>query len=225
MEKKIVVAIDGPAGSGKSTSAKLVAGKLGYIYIDTGAMYRTVTYEALRRQIADDEQAVSTMVKEFDISLRFENGSTRVFLGDEEVTDFIRTKEVNAKVSDISTMKDVRIAMVEKQRELGCCGGVVMEGRDIGSAVFPGAEVKIFLVASLEQRAERRYREFTEQGKNIDLEEVRANLQKRDSIDSSRAMNPLMKTDDAVEIDTSNITIDEQVNLIMEQVKKALSEQ
>lgn len=219
--KKLIVAIDGPAGSGKSTSAKLTAKALDYLYIDTGAMYRACTFMALKQGIIDDEQAVIDLARSMDLQLKFENGVTRVFVDGDEITDEIRTKEVNANVSPVSTIKEVRAAMVAKQRDMGKDGGVVMEGRDIGTAVFPQAEVKIFLIASITERAKRRLKEYREKGNTeITLEEVEQNLAERDRIDSTRAADPLTKADDAYEVDTSDVTIEQQVERILQRVRE-----
>jgi CMP/dCMP kinase len=224
MSKGIIVAIDGPAGSGKSTSAKMVAQKLGYLYIDTGAMYRAMTYLAIRNNILNNDEKITRIAKSTDIVLEFIDGETKVFLDGEDVTSRIRTLEVNNHVSEVSKINDLRIVLVQKQREMGKeAKGVVMEGRDIATVVFPDADVKIFLTATINQRAERRAREFYANGEEIPLESIKKNLEKRDKIDSTREASPLTKARDAVVIDTSEITIEEQVNLILNEVKKAAS--
>ena len=222
MSKRLIVAIDGPAGSGKSTSAKLVARRLGYLYIDTGAMYRTVTYLAIKNNVLNNTNAVIELAKNSDIDLKFINGITHVSVDGNDVTDQIRLPEVNLNVSDISTIKEVRKILVEKQRKLAKeNSGVVMEGRDIGTVVFPDANVKIFLIASIEERARRRANEYEEKGVTITLEEVKANLEQRDKIDSTREVSPLTKAEDAIEVDTSNVTIEQQVDMILEHVRQA----
>ena len=222
MSKRLIIAIDGPAGSGKSTSAKLVAQKLGYLYIDTGAMYRTVTYLAIKNNVLRNTDAIIEIAKNSDINLKFINGITHVSVDGNDVTDQIRLPEVNLNVSDISTIKEVRKILVEKQRKLAReNSGVVMEGRDIGTIVFPDANVKIFLIASIEERARRRANEYEEKSVTITLEEVKANLEQRDKIDSTREVSPLTKAEDAIEVDTSNITIQQQVDIILEYVRKA----
>lgn len=221
MSKGLIVAIDGPAGSGKSTSAKLIAQKLGYIYIDTGAMYRAVTYLALENKAIENEAQIIELARNCKIDLRYEDGNVFVHLNDKDVTKDIRSTEVNAHVSDVSKISEVRKLLVEKQREMTISGnGVVMEGRDIGTVVFPNADVKIFLTASLDTRANRRAREYSVNGLGIPVDEIKNNLSNRDKIDSSRNDSPLTKAEDAVEVDTTNVTIDEQVNLILEEVKK-----
>ncbi len=221
MSKRLIVAIDGPAGSGKSTSAKLVAQRLNYLYIDTGAMYRAVTFLAIRQNVLNDTMAVIKLAQSTEIKLNFANGTTEVFTNGENITGEIRTKNVNAHVSDVSKIEEVRIALVNKQREMGRnSGGVVMEGRDIGTVVFPGADVKIFLTANIEQRAIRRAKEFEEKGVHVSIEEIKKNLELRDQIDSTRKASPLVKANDAVVVDTSKVTINEQVNIILEKVKE-----
>lgn len=222
MSSKLVIAIDGPAGSGKSTSAKMVAGRLGYLYIDTGAMYRAITFLALKKNIIDDIEAVSELARKTDIDLHFINGKTYVKADGADITEEIRTFAVNSRVSDISKIAEVRKALVKKQQELGKKnGGVVMEGRDISTVVFPDADVKIFLTADIDKRAERRLKEFTD--KTLSLEDVKKNLLERDKIDSTREVSPLKKADDAFEVDTSSVTIEEQVDIIIRIVKQQAS--
>ena len=220
MPKNLIVAIDGPAGSGKSTSAKLVAKKLGYLYIDTGAMYRAVTFLSIKKKLLSDED-LTTLAESVDISLRFDKGFTEVFVDGTDITDELRSYEVNKKVSDVSKIEGVRKALVKKQREFASRNkGIVMEGRDIGTVVFPDADVKIFLTAALDQRVERRAKEYEGKGIDIPVENIKENLINRDRIDSTREVSPLTKADDAVEIDTSSVTIAEQVELILKEVRK-----
>ena len=221
MSENLIVAIDGPAGSGKSTSAKLVAQKLGYLYIDTGSMYRAVTFIAMRDKIIDNIPAIVDLAKNANIILDFVDGDTKVYLNGEDLTEEIRSHEVNVNVSFVSTIEGVRNTLVKKQQEMGSTGsGVVMEGRDIATAVFPNADVKIFLTASIDQRAERRLKEYEDKGKHISLLEIKENLSYRDNLDSTRGINPLMKTPDAVEVDTSLVSIDDQVNMILNEVER-----
>lgn len=225
MFRRFIVAIDGPAGSGKSTSAKIVAQKLSFLYIDTGAMYRAITYLAMKQSIIGDHEKVSELAQKCFMKLEFINGETMVFVDGENLTNEIRSPEVNSLVSDISKIAGVREAMVKKQREMSLVNeGVVMEGRDIGTVVFPDADVKIFLTATIDERSIRRAKEFTEQGKSVTVETVKENLAQRDKIDSTRKISPLSKAADAVEVDTSNITIDEQVEIILEHVHKKLKD-
>jgi cytidylate kinase len=222
MSKRLIVAIDGPAGSGKSTSAKLVAQELGYLYIDTGAMYRAVTFLALKNNVLKNTKAIIEIAKKSNIDLKFINGITHVSVDENDITDDIRLPEVNLNVSDISAIAEVRKILVEKQRKLArenC--GVVMEGRDIGTVVFPDANVKIFLIASIEERSRRRAKEYEEKSVPISLEEVKANLEQRDKIDSTRKISPLTKAPEAIEVDTSNVTIRQQVDMILEYVSRS----
>jgi CMP/dCMP kinase len=222
MSRKIIIAIDGPAGSGKSTSAKMVAQKLGYLYIDTGAMYRAVTYLALKNNIINDIDEVSELAKNVNIELSYIDGKTYVKADGVDITDEIRTFEVNSNVSPVSKIAEVRKALVEKQQIMGRQNsGVVMEGRDIATVVFPDADIKIFLTAEIDKRAERRMKEFSEKGNSFSIDEVKNNLIERDNIDSTREVSPLRKADDAYVVDTSSVTIDEQVNMIIDIAKKA----
>ncbi|MFA6977818.1 MAG: (d)CMP kinase [Ignavibacteriaceae bacterium] len=220
MSKKLIVAIDGPAGSGKSTTAKLLANKLKYLYLDTGAMYRAITYLALKQNITENEVEVVDLLKKTEIELNYSYGISRVFANKVELTDEIRNQEVNGKVSDISKIKQVRQILVDKQREIGALGGIVMEGRDIGTVVFPNADVKFFLTATIDERTKRRTKEMTENGKPVHEEIVKESLLNRDKIDSSRKESPLLKAEDAIPVDTSFLTIDEQVNFIYDEVAK-----
>ncbi|RPI71872.1 MAG: (d)CMP kinase [Ignavibacteriales bacterium] len=219
MPQKLIVAIDGPAGSGKSTSAKLVAQKLGYLYIDTGAMYRAITFLAIKKNIFNEKE-ISNLAEETDLKLKFAEGKTRVFVNEEEITDEVRLPEVNARVSEVSKIEDVRKILVQKQREMGSGRGVVMEGRDIGTVVFPDADVKIFMTASLDERSKRRRKEYLEKNIDISLDDVKNNLMSRDEIDSGREVSPLTIADGAVEVNTSTVSIEEQVNIILNEVKK-----
>lgn len=220
MSKRLIVAIDGPAGSGKSTSAKLVAQKLGYLYIDTGAMYRAVTFLAIQNNVLNNYDAVIKIAQTSKINLKFLNGITQVSVDGVNITDNIRTAEVNSKVSEVSKIKEVREALVAQQREMAMKdGGIVMEGRDIGTVVFPNADVKIFLTATIEQRAKRRAKEYEEKGVEVSVDDVKNNLVKRDQIDSTREVSPLSKATDAIVVDTSKVTIQEQVDIILEKIR------
>jgi cytidylate kinase len=222
MSKKLIVAIDGPAGSGKSTSAKLIAQKLGYLYIDTGAMYRAITFVAINQNIMEDTEAIVKTAENSDIKLKYINGTTQVFVNGIDITEDIRTHELNDKVSTVSKIAGVRKALVKKQQMMKNEGaGIVMEGRDIGTVVFPDADVKIFLTAALDERASRRAKEYERKGKGVSVHKIKSNLSMRDAIDSTRESNPLIKADDAIEVDSSKISIEEQVEIIFKQVKKA----
>ena len=220
MSKNLIIAIDGPAGSGKSTTAKIVAQKLDFLYIDTGAMYRAMTYLALRNKILDDQKNVVELAERSEIELQFIDGVTKVKVNGENLTDYIRTIEVNENVSKISKIEGLRKILVKKQREMATKGsGVVMEGRDIGTVVFPDADVKIFLTAIIDERAKRRVKEYAENGKHVSLNEIKSNLQYRDIVDSNREASPLVKAADAIVVDTSDLSIEEQVELILEKVQ------
>ncbi len=214
--RKIIIAIDGPAGSGKSTTARLVAQKLGYIYIDTGAMYRALTLKVIEAGIdPKDENSIVELAEKTKIELLYQNGNLKVMLDDKDVTEKIRTPEVTSLVSIVSAHPKVRDVMVKKQRELGKNGGVVMDGRDIGTVVFPDADLKIFMNADIKERAKRRQKEMQMQGFDADIEELVKEIEERDKLDSTREVGPLKKANDAVEIDTTNLTIDEQVDLVL----------
>lgn len=221
MSKGLIIAIDGPAGSGKSTSAKLIAKKLGYLYIDTGAMYRAITFHALENESIGDESRIVELARNCKIELNYLDGEVIVLLNGRNISDEIRSAVVNSHVSDVSKISNVRKLLVEKQREIGAKGsGVVMEGRDIGTVVFPNADVKIFLTAALDTRADRRANEYIEKGSNVLVDDIKNNLSNRDKIDSSRNDSPLTKASDAIEVDTTNVTIDEQVDLILDVIKR-----
>lgn len=218
MQKFIIIAIDGPAASGKSTLAKDLADKLGYLYVDTGAMYRAITFYALDHKIVDDNDELIKILQDLKLELEYENKLTRVFINDEEVTEKIRTPEVNSKVSDISKIKEVRTEMVKLQREMANNKNLVVEGRDTTTVVFPNADLKIFLTADVKERARRRYLEYKEKGEKVTLDGVEASINNRDHIDSSRNVSPLKKADDAIEVDTTDLTIEEEINRIVARV-------
>lgn len=220
MSKNIIIAIDGPAGSGKSTAAKMIAEKLGFLYLDTGAMYRALTYAVLKLNVIDNEEKIIQLAKSVKIELEFTNGDTKVSLNSEDVSEAIRSKEVNNLVSKVSAIPEVRKELVLQQQRIGLKANLVTEGRDTTTAVFPNANLKFFLTASLEKRAERRFAEFQEKYGSISLEEVIKNLNERDKIDSGRKTSPLMKADDAIEIDTTELTIEDEVEIIIKKVKE-----
>ncbi|MGG1479704.1 (d)CMP kinase [Bacillus smithii] len=221
MVKEIQIAIDGPAAAGKSTVAKLVAKKLSYLYIDTGAMYRALTYKALKLGAdLEDEQALAEILNNTNIELIQGNAAQHVLLDGTDVTDEIRSHEVTKHVSTVSKHPLVRKEMVERQRELAQKGGIVMDGRDIGTHVLPNAEVKIFLVATVEERAKRRYQENLAKGFESDLAQLMKEIALRDKMDSEREASPLKKADDAIELDTTSLSIEEVVDHIMELVKE-----
>ncbi|MFE8702658.1 (d)CMP kinase [Cytobacillus sp. FJAT-54145] len=214
--KKISIAIDGPAAAGKSTVAKIVAEKLSYIYIDTGAMYRALTLKALNSEIdVNDEQKLIDILNHTNIELKHSQNGQLVYLDSENVTTEIRTSQVSNNVSFVAKHKEVREEMVRRQQEFAVGGGVVMDGRDIGTHVLPHAEVKVFLLASVEERAERRHLENLQKGFPSDLEKLKEEIALRDKIDSERETAPLRKADDAIEIDTTSLSIQEVVEKIM----------
>lgn len=215
--KNMVIAIDGPAGAGKSTISKILAQKLNIEYIDTGAMYRAVTLKIIRMGIdLQDDEAIKDMLKYTKID--FVKG--RIYLDGEDVSEEIRTIKVSSKVSDVAAKPYVREKLVEIQRKMAMQKSVIMDGRDIGTNVLKDANVKIFLTASIEERAKRRYKEMIEKGINVTFEEICRDIENRDRIDSTRKTNPLRKAEDAVDIDTTSKTIDEVVEEIISIVNK-----
>lgn len=217
---KIVVAIDGPAGAGKSTIAKLVAGELGYAYIDTGAMYRSVTWKWLQTGAAFDEALISELSRKMVIEFKPEANVNRVFVDGQEVTSAIRSAEVTANVSRVAAIGPVRGAMVEQQRRMGDVGGVLMDGRDIGTVVFPKAQLKVFLTASVEERALRRYKELVAKGEKVELEQLQKDIAYRDKQDSERAISPLRQAEDAILLDTSDMNIEQVVAKLKQLVQE-----
>jgi len=218
--KKIVVAIDGPAGAGKSTIAKLAAEKLGYAYIDTGAMYRSVAWKFLQTGREFDEAYISELANTMIIEFKPEAKVNRVFVDGTEVTEAIRTPEVTAIVSRVAAIGAVREAMVEQQRRMGEIGGVLMDGRDIGTVVFPHAQLKIFLTASVEERARRRYKEMVEKGQLVELAQLQEDIAARDKQDSERAISPLRQAEDALLLDTSDMSIAQVTDKILQLVQE-----
>jgi cytidylate kinase len=219
-EKKISIAVDGPAGSGKSTVARIIAAELGLLYIDTGAMYRGITLKALRQGISlYDEKALGRLARETELEFKeMPDGSHHLFMDGEDVSEEIRSMPVNDGVSLVAAVKDVRTALVEKQQEMGARGGVVMDGRDIGTVVLPQAEWKFFLTASTLERARRRWRELKTKGLDVSLAEIEANITRRDEIDSTRKVNPLRPAADAIHLDTTEMSIEEVVAWIKNKV-------
>lgn len=226
--KPIIIAIDGFSSCGKSTMAKDLAREIGYVYVDTGAMYRTVTLYALRHGLFNEDGSVKTDelekdMKDVHVTLKFneKTGRPDAYLNGENVEGEIRGMEVSSHVSKIAAIPFVRSAMVAQQQEMGKQKGIVMDGRDIGTTVFPNAELKIFVTASPEVRAERRYKELKGKGQEADFDEILKNVKERDYIDSHREVSPLRKADDAIELDNSNITIAEQKEWLLDQFHKA----
>lgn len=217
MGEKIQVAIDGPAGSGKSTTAKLAAEKLqDFIYVDTGAMYRAFTYFVMENNALGKTDEISELLKEFNVNLTPEG---KVIINNsKDVTKEIRTPEVDSNVSKVASIKEVRLKMKDLQKEIAQDNNVVMEGRDIGTAVLPNAQIKVFLLADIQTRAERRQAQLAESGISTNIIDLVEEIKKRDEADSTRANNPLRKADDAVELDTSKLSINEQVSIIVKMV-------
>lgn len=226
--KKITIAIDGFSSTGKSTLAKALAKSLGYIYIDTGAMYRAVTLFAMRKGLISsknfDQSRLIELLDTVDVHFEYNvsKGYADIYLNQENVEDLIRTLEVSQFVSQVAEVSEVRKKLVEQQQILGKAKGVVMDGRDIGTVVFPDAELKIFMTASPEIRAERRFKELQEKNSQVVFDEVFRNVVERDQIDTSRKDSPLVKAADAIEVDNSNLSREEQFNLILQFVKERI---
>lgn len=219
--ERISIAIDGPAGAGKSTIAKIVSKTLGIVYLDTGAMYRTVALKAIREGIdTSNREKLSEIVKNIRITITYSNNEQRIFLEDEDVSNKIRTPEVSLGASNVAVVPDVRIKMVEMQRQIALESSVVMDGRDIGTYVLPNADFKFFLTASTEERAKRRYNEQIEKGiTGISFDDVKKDIEYRDKNDSSRDFAPLSKADDAIEVDTTSLTIEQVAEKILEIIR------
>lgn len=218
--RKIVIAIDGPAASGKSTTAKRVAEILHYVHLDTGAMYRAVTLSVLEQRIpVEDTDRIVEAAARSSITFQGSGPSRRVFLNGADVTEAIRNQDVNRAVSQVSSIAGVREVMVRLQRTLAKGGGVVVDGRDIGTVVLPDADLKIFMVAEVEERARRRQKDLRETGVSIDTGTVAQELARRDYLDSNRDVSPLKKASDAIELDTTRLTFVEQVDFIVEQAR------
>lgn len=221
-DKVINIAIDGPAGAGKSTIAKRVAKELGYIYVDTGAMYRAMALYLLREGIpADDAEAISRKSQEAEISIEYRDGEQVVLLNGENVNSYLRTEEVGSMASASSVNGDVRTKLVLLQQQLAKRTSVVMDGRDIGTVVLPDAQVKIYLTASVEVRANRRYQELIAKGESPDLSVIAKDIEERDYRDMHREISPLCQADDAVLVDSSNMTIEEVACVILNLAKEA----
>ena len=228
--KKITIAIDGHSSCGKSTMAKELARQMGYVYIDTGAMYRSVTLYAMQNGMIDpqgniDTQLLQAAMPDIHITFRYnpQRGRPDTYLNGKLVEDDIRTMQVSNHVSPIATLGFVRQAMVQQQRQMGQQGGVILDGRDIGTVVFPNAELKIFVTASPEIRAKRRYDELTAKGQTVDYQEILRNVQERDYIDSHREISPLTQAPDAIVLDNSDMTIPQQQAWLLKLTKEAVS--
>lgn len=221
--KGIVVAIDGPSGAGKSTITRLLSERIGYIHIDTGAMFRAVALAVKRAGVSiDDEEALAGVCRSVNISFVRDAAPCRVICNGEDISEAIRTPEISMLTSRISEKKTVRETLLSQQREMGRDGGVILEGRDIGTAVFPDAEVKFFLTASAEERGKRRYLELRERGEAVTLEQTVADVRRRDDQDSRREHAPLRRAKDAIEIDTTGLSIGEALQIMEDKIKERL---
>ncbi|NLK97579.1 MAG: (d)CMP kinase [Epulopiscium sp.] len=219
--KHFAIAIDGPAGAGKSTIAKMIAKDLNIIYVDTGAMYRAVALYCINHGIkCVDKESVEKVLEQINIKIQYIDNAQRILLNNEDVTEKIRTQEISQGASDVATLQAVRIKMVELQRELAKSASVVMDGRDIGTHVLPNADLKIFLTASVEERASRRYKELIQNGIECNLSKIKEEIEARDKNDSCREFSPLRKAEDAIEVDTTGKTIQEVVDRIISLIPK-----
>ncbi len=221
--KKIVIAIDGPAASGKSTTAKLVAEHLGYLHIDTGAMYRAITLKVLEEKIPlDAVDRIQSLSEETNVRLERRGKEHRVYLDERDVTAAIRSPKVTQRVSLVSSYQPVRSVMVREQRRMAEAGGVVLEGRDIGTVVLPNADLKIFMVADVGERARRRKKELEVAGVGVDERSLREEIEERDRKDSTREISPLRRAPDAIVLDTSHLTVEQQVDFIVQRAKEII---
>lgn len=216
----INVAIDGPAGAGKSTVAKAAAKELGYIYVDTGALYRTIALNAVRNSVIDDKDKIVELLDDTKVELKYIDGVQAVYLNGEDVSAFIRTPEISMGASAVSAIPEVRAFLLDLQRNIARENNVIMDGRDIATVVLPNADVKIFLSASPECRAERRYKELIEKGESVSFEEVLADVNQRDYQDSHREIAPLKPSEESIILDTSNNTLEESIALVVNTVKE-----
>ncbi len=218
----INVAIDGPAGAGKSTIAKAAAKELGFIYVDTGALYRAVAYNAVKNGVIDDEQGIISMLDDTKVELKYVEGVQSVYLNGEDVSGFIRTPEISMGASKVSAIPQVREFLLNLQRKIAKTNNVIMDGRDIATVVLPDAEVKIFLFASPECRAERRYKELVEKGENVSFDDVLKDVNQRDYQDSHREIAPLKPSEESIMADTSKLTLQESIDLIVNTIKEKI---
>jgi len=230
MEKKVTIAIDGYSSCGKSTFAKMIAKEMNYIFIDTGAMYRAITLWCIRNNFVSDSyidtESIVDGLKNINVNfvLNSETNTPEVFLNSENVENLIRSIEVTKYVSEVSRIPEVRSRLVEFQRKMGAGKGIVMDGRDIGTVVFPDADIKIFMTASVDIRAKRRYDEFKTKGIDVDFDEIRSGIIARDIADENRDISPLRKADDAITLDNSRMSVEEQMSWIKEIIEKKLNE-
>jgi cytidylate kinase len=217
LEKQYLIAIDGPVGAGKSTVAKITAKKLNIIYVDTGAMYRAVGLYVTRKGLdTKKSEDVNSVLNEINLDVKLSNEGQMIFLNGEDVTKLIRTPEISMAASNVSAIPEVRVKLVDMQRKLAETKSVIMDGRDIGTVVLPNATTKIYLNAELDERADRRYKELIKKGQDVTFEDVKADIVKRDTNDMSRAVSPLKKADDAIELDTTGLTLEEVVDKVID---------
>lgn len=217
----ISVAIDGPSGAGKSTVARAAAARLGYVYVDTGAMYRAIGLAVCRRGISGEDAAgIAAALPEIEIRLAYQDGAQRVLLNDEDVSDAIRTPEIAHYASKVSAVPEVRQFLLDVQRDMAKKGNILMDGRDIGTVILPDAPVKIFLTASAEARAQRRFLELREKGQPVTLDEVLRDIRQRDHQDMTRAVAPLKQAEDAVLLDTSDITLEQSIEAVLRIIRE-----
>ena len=216
------VAIDGPAGAGKSTIAKAAAKELGFIYVDTGALYRAIAYNAVTKGVIDDTQKIIDMLTDTNVELKYVDGVQAVYLNGDDVSAYIRTPEISMGASKVSAIPQVREFLLNLQRDIAQKNNVIMDGRDIATVVLPNADVKIFLFASPECRAQRRYRELIEKGEDVTLEDVLADVNQRDYQDSHREIAPLKPSEDSVMADTSKLNLEESIQLIINIIKERI---
>lgn len=221
--KKIAIAIDGPAGAGKSSISKVVANELGYLYIDTGAMYRGVTWAVLDSHVnVNNQKDVESLLPSLDLTLEPTANACKVFVKGQDVTDLIRQQQINENVSTIASYKGVREYLVERQQAMAAVGGVILDGRDIGYVVLPKAELKIYLTASVDARAKRRWLEVQGTSNEQSLEDIKKNVESRDEMDKNRDESPLVCVEDAIVVDSSNMTFDETVEHILHLVQERI---
>ena len=221
--KKIAIAIDGPAGAGKSSISKVVANELGYLYIDTGAMYRGVTWAVLDSHVdVNNQKEVEALLPSLDLTLEPTASACKVYVKGQDVTDLIRQQQINENVSTIASYKGVREYLVERQQAMAAVGGVILDGRDIGSVVLPNAELKIYLTASVDARAKRRWLEVQGTSNEQPLEDIKKNVESRDEMDKNRDESPLVCVEDAIVVDSSNMTFDDTVKYILHLVQERI---
>ena len=220
MEKHFSIALDGPSGSGKSTIAKFLSKKLDILYLDTGAMYRATALKTIKCGFDSfDEKGVLTFINDIDLEIKYINGAQHTFLDGEDVSEKIREPHVSMAASNVSSLKPVRIKMVEMQRKIAGNTSCVLDGRDIGSYVLPNANYKFYVTASVEERANRRFKELTEKGHKVDYEALKVEIEQRDYNDANRDFSPLKKAEDAIEIDTTNMSIEQVLDTILSYIK------